>query len=317
MYRVLIAGAGQLGSRHLQGVKTSTHDLDIWVYDLSEESLKIAEDRYNQIESDANKTAHFISTLDTVPSEIDVVIVASSSKPRAIIIKQILSLKKVKYMVLEKFLFTCLSEYDEIGNLIKEKNVKTWVNCPRRMWEGYEYIQKHIDNSKPISFEYEDEDWGLCCNTIHYLDIFMKLSGCNVVYVNIDEVIPKIIDSKRLGYVELHGTEIFTTNNNSRLLLTSTTTPVEHPIVKILNADNVIKYNEAAGIITINEQEIRVKVHYQSGLSGILVDELIEFGTCRLSLYDESASYHKTFLKVIGPFINKLKGWNSDSCPIT
>ena len=43
MKTVLIAGAGQLGSRHLQGVKTSKHELDIWVYDLSEDSLAVAE----------------------------------------------------------------------------------------------------------------------------------------------------------------------------------------------------------------------------------------------------------------------------------
>ena len=44
MKTILIAGAGQLGSRHLQGVKTSKYELDIWVYDLSEDSLKVAEE---------------------------------------------------------------------------------------------------------------------------------------------------------------------------------------------------------------------------------------------------------------------------------
>lgn len=93
MKTILIAGAGQLGSRHLQGVKTSKHQLDIWVYDLSEESLKVAEERYNQVESD-NKTAHFVTSIDLVPAEIDIVIVASSSKPRAAIIKSILTQNK-------------------------------------------------------------------------------------------------------------------------------------------------------------------------------------------------------------------------------
>lgn len=34
MKTILIAGAGQLGSRHLQGAKMSRNELDIWVYDL-------------------------------------------------------------------------------------------------------------------------------------------------------------------------------------------------------------------------------------------------------------------------------------------
>ena len=172
MKTILIAGAGQLGSRHLQGVKTSENELDIWVYDLSRESLKVAEERYNQVESE-NKTAHFVDSLEDVPNNIDVLIVASSSKPRAIIVKQVLASKKVKYMVLEKFLFTRMSEYEEIKQLIDEKGVKTWVNCPRRMWDGYSLISQYIDSTKPVSFDYEDTDWGLCCNTVHYIDIFM------------------------------------------------------------------------------------------------------------------------------------------------
>ena len=78
MKTILIAGAGQLGSRHLQGVKTSNLDLDIWVFDISEESLKVAEERYNQVESKTNKTVHYIKSLREVPFYIDVVIVASS-----------------------------------------------------------------------------------------------------------------------------------------------------------------------------------------------------------------------------------------------
>ena len=317
MNTILIAGAGQLGSRHLQGVKTSKNELDIWVYDLSEESLKIAEERYNQVESEVEKTAHFVTSLETVPSEIDIVIVASGSKPRATIVKNILASKNVKFMVLEKFLFTRLPEYEEIGALLKEKNVKTWVNCPRRMWDGYNIIDLHIDKSLPLSFSYEDTDWGLCCNTVHYVDIFMKLCGCKDIETNIENVIPEVFESKRPGYVELNGTEIFTTSNNSQLTLTCTSDTIIDPKVVIKNGDNVIMYNEGEGKVVINNNTVTVKVHYQSGLSGILVDELLTSGTCRLSTYEESSKYHIAYLSVIAPFINKIKGWTSDSCPIT
>lgn len=316
MKTILIAGAGQLGSRHLQGVKTSENELDIWVYDLSRESLRVAEERYNQVESE-NKTAHFVDLLEDVPNNIDVLIVASSSKPRAIIVKQVLASKKVKYMVLEKFLFTRMSEYEEIKQLIDEKGVKTWVNCPRRMWDGYSLISQYIDSTKPVSFDYEDTDWGLCCNTVHYIDIFMLLSGSKSFSVNLDGVEPEVIDSKRAGYVELHGEEVFSTDNGSELRLLSTMKAVEDAKVVIKNGSNTILYYEGTGKVFINGEEHDVKVHYQSGLSGILVDELLEKGTCRLATYAESSYYHKTYLSTIAPFINKIKGWTSDACPIT
>ena len=316
MNTILIAGAGQLGSRHLQGVKTSNHELDIWVYDLSEESLKVAEERYNQVES-GNKTAHFVTSLDTVPENIDIVIVASGSKPRAIIVKQILASKKVKYMVLEKFLFTRLAEYEEIGKLLNERGVNTWVNCPRRMWDGYAQIKSLVNCAEPIEYTFEGGEWGMCCNTIHFADIFMYLNGCDTFEFSMDKVIPEVVDSKRPGYVELHGTEIFTTANGSKLSLTSLPDYNGEAHVVIKNSGNTIEYNEGKGTILINGNETKVPVHYQSGLSGTLVNELLETGSCRLSTYAMSASYHLTYLSQVGPFINKLKGWTSDSCPIT
>lgn len=316
MKTVLIAGAGQLGSRHLQGVKTSKHELDIWVYDLSEESLKIAEERYNQVESD-NKLAHFVSTLDNVPTDIDVLIVASGSKPRAVIVKHILLSKKVKYMVLEKFLFTRLAEYKEIEEILKEKNVKTWVNCPRRMWDGYKYIKTLITPQKPVTYSFVGGEWGMCCNTIHFVDIFMFLNGEKSFDFNLNGLLQDVVESKRAGYVELHGTEVFTTPNGSYLKLTSFPEFNGIPHSIITNEDKTIEYFEGKGEIIVNGELNYVPIHYQSELSGILVDELIETGKCRLATYEQSSSYHVAYLSKIAPFINKIKGWISDSCPIT
>ena len=92
---------------------------------------------------------------------------------------------------------------------------------------------------------------------------------------------------------------------------------VEDAKVVIKNGSNTILYYEGTGKVFINGEEHDVKVHYQSGLSGILVDELLEKGTCRLATYAESSYYHKTYLSTIAPFINKIKGWTSDACPIT
>lgn len=316
MKTILIAGAGQLGSRHLQGVKTSKYELDIWVYDLSEDSLKVAEERYNQVVSD-NKTAHFVSSLDKIPNELDIVIVASSSKPRFAIVNQIVASHNVKYLVLEKFLFPKLSDYPIISDLLKEKGISTWVNCPRRMWEGYEYISKLIDKNKPIEYTFEGGEWGMCCNTIHFVDIFMWLNGQNEYHLDIGNLEQTVVDSKRVGYVEIYGTEVFTTSNGSVLKLTSLSSFDGQARSIIKNGDNIIEYYEGKGEILVNGNLRNVPVHYQSGLSGILVDELLENGNCRLATYEQSASYHVAYLSKIAPFINKIKGWTSDSCPIT
>ena len=317
MNTILVAGAGQLGSRHLQGLKKSSHELDIWVYDLSKDSLVVAEERYNQIESSIAMKAHFVSDLSLVPQNIDVVIVATGSKPRAQIVKDILSTKSVEYMVLEKFLFPRLFEYEEIGNLVNEKGVKTWVNCPRRMFAGYEYIKSLLDNTKPVEMSFKGGEWGMCCNTIHFVDIFMYLNGQTDFLFDIDGLLPEVIDSKRPGYVEVLGTESFKTATLDKLTLTSLSEFQGTPLLEINNGDYRIIYNESSGEVHINDKVFKFPVCLQSSLTGNLVDSILDKGNCKLAPYVESAAYHQNYLRKIAPFINKIKGWSSDSCPIT
>lgn len=49
MYKVAIIGAGQLGSRHLQGLKGAASSLAITVLDSSKESLQVSKERYEAI----------------------------------------------------------------------------------------------------------------------------------------------------------------------------------------------------------------------------------------------------------------------------
>ncbi len=49
MFNVAIIGAGQLGSRHLQGLKLSSSPLSITVMDSNDESLRVAKERYDVV----------------------------------------------------------------------------------------------------------------------------------------------------------------------------------------------------------------------------------------------------------------------------
>ena len=316
LHNIAIIGAGQLGSRHLQGVKQSNSKLEIWAFDPCKESLAIAEERYNQVNSDTSHIVHFIQSIDEIPYNLDIVIIATSSKPRFSITKKMLLSHNIKYLILEKFLFQRLSDYSIIEQLIQEKNVKAYVNCPRRMFDSYQIIKENIDNKKTITMSYANNDWGLCCNSIHYIDIFMYLCNGINYELDIDGIEPKIIKSKREGYVELLGDIKITTKGNC-LTLGSYENFEGLANVEIINGNTKITYNESNGDLFINDKIYSSPIKYQSTLSGILVDELIDLGSCRLSSYQESAIYHEIFLEKLIPYINQLQGIESDSCPIT
>lgn len=318
MKTILLAGAGNIGSRHLQGATTSQLDLDIWVYDLSEESLKIAKERFEQMPVNGTKNVHYVQTLDIVPANLDLAIVATGSKPRATIIKQILASKKVSNMVLEKFLFGKLSEYQEIGALFKEKGVKAWVNCPYRMFDGYHQLKGMMDTTNPIIASFGNGgNWGLCCNAIHYIDIFMFLTGQENYTVDLSKLEQEVLESKRPGYVELIGDMTVNTQKGDALTLQTSKDGEFVQQIKIKNGKHFILIDESANTINFDGKILPLGFKYQSGLTGILIDQIFINGICGLSSFETSSHYHIQFLKAVAPFINKIKGWETDSCPIT
>ena len=70
---ILIVGAGQLGSRHLQGALKVLVPIDVFVIDPSNESLAIAAQRATEI--DHNHTIKYQTDWNNLPAIFDIVII--------------------------------------------------------------------------------------------------------------------------------------------------------------------------------------------------------------------------------------------------
>lgn len=317
MYKVAIIGAGQLGSRHLQGLKGAATPLAITVMDSSDESLKVSKERYDSISAVGEKSINYVTTISDLPAELDLVIIATGSKPRAAIIKSLLDHSSVKYLVLEKVLFPTLSDYDDISRLLKEKQVRCWVNCPRRMLGMYKQISETINTSRPVYMTYANENWGLCCNAIHMIDIFMYLTEEKAFTVETKWLNPDIEESKRNGYIEMTGTLKVTTENGSELTLISENNFTGEKSFLIENGDNLYSVLEGKGF-KLHNREYAYAMPYQSQLTGLLADELLKTGGCSLSPFELSVSYHRPFIKAMLEKYNEITN-NSDNklLPIT
>lgn len=307
MYKVAIIGAGQLGSRHLQGLKGAASPLAITVMDNSDESLIISKERYESIPAVGEKSIEYVTSIQELPSEIDMAIIATGSKPRAAIVRSLLDHASVKYLVLEKVLFPILNDYQEIGNLLRLKQVRCWVNCPRRMYGMYKQIKESIDASKPIYMTNANENWGLCCNAIHMIDIFMYLTEEKDFTVETRWLNNEIEDSKRGGYIEMTGTLKVKTPNGSELTLISENNYTGEKNFFIENGDNIYTISEGEGF-WLHNKKYDYAMPYQSQLSGILADELLKTGGCSLTPYLLSVSYHKPFMEAMLSKYNIIKG---------
>ncbi|GET45283.1 Gfo/Idh/MocA family oxidoreductase [Capnocytophaga felis] len=318
--KIGIIGAGQLGSRHLQGVKIAEETINIDVVDPSEESLRIAKQRYEEIpENNFLKKVCYLNSISQMSGELDLVIIATSSKNRLSVIKDLLSSKKVKNMILEKVLFQTKEEYYEAEKLFEKYAINVWVNCPRRMFSYYKNIKDSIQNDK-IIFQVVGGDWGLGCNGIHFIDCLAYLSGQREITITTNGLDNKIHSSKREGYYEFSGTLTGKTERGDVLVLSSLEKMNEAPIVTILSGSNkfiIDEINRKMILSSTGNLEIQeIEVPFQSQLTGRIIKDLIN-NEIELTSYKESMELHLPFVKSLLEFYNDTTGEEGNSCPIT
>ena len=108
---ILISGAGQLGSRYLQGMVNCNSPLRIYVHDCHENSLSLAKQRWDEAANLNNiHKVSYHTSLQGLPGLIDIAIVSTTADVRATVVENISKKIDVNYWVLEKVL--AQNEYD-------------------------------------------------------------------------------------------------------------------------------------------------------------------------------------------------------------
>lgn len=317
---IAIIGAGQLGSRHLQGLKLAKLPMNIYVVDSSQESLEVAKSRYEEV-AENTKIEHisYLTQISDLTTELDLVIVATGSAPRRAIIETLLKHSTVKNFVLEKFLFQKLSDYTAVESLLKEKELlsKTWVNCPRRMFDYYKELKQHNCFNKPCEMEVRGNGWGLACNAVHFVDVFALLTGETEWTFEV-EPNSKIVDSKRAGYIEIVGAVIGKSKNGYSIKLIDRP-DIDVPIITTFKSANgtEIILDEVNSHIIIGDTTKDINIRYQSGLTGEVAEQILNENYSDLTPYQESAKLHTAFLEAVVEFYNTQTNSKGDNCPIT
>ena len=169
--KLLLVGAGQLGSRHLQGLVESRSNLEIFVVDPLSESLHTAKLRW--LEAMGDESPHQVHWLETLPSnlkQVDVALIVTSSKGRANLINKIANKIEVRYWVLEKLL-TQSSEELRLLQPTLAGCKGAWVNMPRRVTCWHKSLKEAFAGRVPLEVSFSGNLWGLACNSIHFIDL--------------------------------------------------------------------------------------------------------------------------------------------------
>jgi hypothetical protein len=335
MINIVLIGAGKLGSRHLQALAKIAIESKIYVVDPNAESSEIAFSRYKEIPQNSNiKLLEFKKNIvDLQIRTVDVAIISTSSEHRFFALNSLLNHVNVNYLILEKFLFQKSSQYKEARELLLKHHVKTWVNCPRRMWPVYQDMKLDLANSQIREFTLIGSDWSLATSSIHILDLIAFLTGCSeykLLDLDLgDKFVPaysSVTGARESKFIEFYGTIRGKFVNGTQFTL-NCLKDIKIPFqIDIIADDKNIRVFEEYGKLivmkidkdgSISNSEFRFTCPHQSGLTQLVVKDLINSGECDLTHFDESVSLHLPLLFQFQSFLSKIQQNKVDYLPIT
>ncbi len=325
MFKITLIGSGQIGSRHLQGLANLKINSSIEVIDPNIESLELAKKRLTEVNKSNNvKSIKFFSSLEESTTFSNLVIVATSSDIRKDVVMKYLENNSTQYMILEKFAFQSIEDYQSILDLLRKKEIKSYVNCPNRAFQSYAKLKDTLKSEKKIQIEVDGGDWNLASNLIHYLDIVNYLSNSRIKSLEGRSLSKRIFNSKRKGFKEFsgevsgiteRGDEFFIRHkkkSNQELTLTFTS---QNNQIKVLESQSKAILYKINGIL--HSKIIDFPILYQSDLTTSLVHDLFYENQCALSSLKDSFHIHKLIINLFNDHLADVQGKVYKKCPIT
>ncbi|PKN02170.1 MAG: hypothetical protein CVU77_01745 [Elusimicrobia bacterium HGW-Elusimicrobia-1] len=326
MKHIVVIGAGQIGGRHLQGLSKLAMPAAISVLDPSGDSLRIAAERFKEAGNAPQISGvSFHKNLSGLENEIDLAIIATNADVRAEITKELVTSKKVKNIVFEKVVFQKLSDFAEILDILERKGIKSWVNCPRRYYPFYRDFQKDPAADGPKVITVVGGNWGLACNSVHYMDLAAFLGGTAVCEVDASHLDKGFVESKRKGFKEVNGTLFVSFANGDKLILCSQAWKASPPVIGIVGENVRFIIDESAGggyydrrgADSSQWHPVPCKPLLQSELTAVIARDILSAGRCHLSDLSDSAALHAPLLNALSEHMETAAGQKMERCPIT
>lgn len=315
--KVLIAGAGQLGSRYLQGLAGVSQPLIIYVQDISPVSLQRATSRWLEVvkEGSLHKVI-FSDNFAGLPQAMDIAIVATAADVRPRVVESIARAAAVQYWIVEKVLAQSVQAVAEIEAAIGNAR-GAWVNTPRRVIEWHQQIKSELCAATAIQLVVSGGMWGLACNAVHFLDFVQWCTGETLEQIDTSELETAWFEGKRVGFWEVLGTLTATFSGGSVAKLCAGKSKEAYRI-QIHESQCSWTIEESIGrAVRSDGREIPGRLSLQSQMTAGLVESLLDTGRCGLPTLAESAELHRVFLEGMLAHWNEHMDQRAAEVPIT
>ena len=321
---IAIIGAGQLGSRHLQGLSNINQDVIITVVDPISDALELAQKRFKEMPlNSCVRSVNYHQDIPWLDGEVDLAILATNADLRRNVIEELVNNSRVKYLILEKVVFQSVDDFKEVMLLFEEREIKAWVNCPRRIYPFFRKLWKETIEADLLKISVKGSSWGLASNTIHMLDLLAFLSGQIEINIDFRDLDDKVYEAKKKGFIELGGRLWAETDRGDVLELIDDR---QKDIPSQLN----IEFNESSFEIDQQQGLVRACSHdgnkydersfhmpLQSDLTAGVAEEILKTGSSSLTPLDESYLLHCPMLDAFNTHLSSVLNKQVIICPIT
>lgn len=312
---VLIAGAGQLGSRYLQSLVSSTELLDIHLLSLDSKALKLCAERWHEV--GGNKTSHRTfnhCTLHSIPAMLDLVVVASTAEMRPQLVEAIAQDCHVRFWVIEKVLSQNLQGLKRINEAVAGSK-DAWVNYYMSSQKLYKEVKDQLTGVGPKDMVVCGGDWGLACNAQHFVHLHCWFNDSPLVEFDKVSLAKRWHAAKRAGVWEVYGELQSVCQNGGRLQMNAKAGNV-HYEMRIQSGDTEWVIFEEQGIARSSKGiDLAVEVYYQSQRP-LLLDILAE-EKCELPRLESVLEADGKFLEVMLNSWRQAGNLKATSVPIT
>jgi hypothetical protein len=294
---VLIAGAGELGSRYLQSLVSSQNPLEIHLLSHHAESLEKCMSRWGEV--GGNGTLHNVSChleMGALPSAFDLVVVSSTAEARPELVESIAAQSRVSYWVLEKVIAQNVSGLDRVrAATVGSKGA--WVNYYMSSQDLFKAVKQRLAPSHVKHMRVFGGDWGLACNAMHFVHLHAWFNTSQIQALQEIGLADDWHEAKRTGNWEIHGSLNATCQNGGRLSLTAQAGPNGYRLL-IIDGNREWEILEAEGLARCSDgAEIICPVEYQSGRP-LLID-ILQTGICCLPTLEEVLPIDSQFIELM------------------
>jgi hypothetical protein len=316
MYTVLLCGCGNIGFRHLQAL-IAMNEAPAQII-IVEPQTALHSRIAGQLAAIETSTVHRFELHEKLPDikkPVDLAIIATNAAVRRAVYDELASRYQIGSIIFEKVLFQTIKDLTEVGARLERDATKSFVNCGRRGFPGYQSLKQEWVTSRPLDLTVTGSQFGLASNTIHFLDLAEYLNAAQLESVDISGLTPGMLASKREGYVEIFGHIAGRLSNGASISITCEDRAP--PSVQVaFSAESLdAQIDEAGRNAIINGTMQPFDSRHVSGMPWIYQELLVKGTTC-LTPYADSARQHRIFIEALRGHLG-LSNATDDPCPIS